>query len=109
DVVWNGIDDELLDELLDEVPQNRPRESGRPRFIWLGRMSPEKRLLPFLEAVAESGIDAEVEIVGGGGQLRAAQRLVAKRRAAASIVFRGRMSYRETLAHIAAADALVQT
>jgi hypothetical protein len=36
-------------------------------------MSPEKRLLPFLEAVAESGVRADVEVIGGGGQLRAAR------------------------------------
>ncbi|WP_317451724.1 hypothetical protein [Microbacterium sp. NIBRBAC000506063] len=29
-------------------------------------MSPEKRLLPFLEAVAASGIDADIEVIGGG-------------------------------------------
>ena len=72
-------------------------------------MSPEKRLLPFLEALAESGVRADVEVIGGGGQLRAAKKLVEKRRPAASVVFAGRLSYAETLARIAAADAVVQT
>ncbi|MFT4219292.1 MAG: glycosyltransferase [Microbacterium sp.] len=118
DVVWNGIDDDVLDAVLaaaapPPAPERRspapePVE-GRPRFIWLGRMSPEKRLLPFLDAVAVSGIDADVEVLGGGAQLRAARRLVEKRRPQASIVFGGRMSYPETLRRIAAADALVQT
>jgi glycosyltransferase involved in cell wall biosynthesis len=72
-------------------------------------MSPEKRLLPFLDAVADSGIDAEVEVLGGGAQLRAARRLVARRRPKASVVFGGRLSYPDTLRRIADADALVQT
>jgi glycosyltransferase involved in cell wall biosynthesis len=75
----------------------------------MGRMSPEKRLLPFLEAVAASGIRADVEVLGGGGQLRAARRLVERLRPAASIAFVGRMPYADSLARLRAADALVQT
>ncbi|HWM17963.1 MAG TPA: glycosyltransferase, partial [Microbacterium sp.] len=107
DVVWNGIDDDVLDAALAAGPPERV--PGRPRFVWLGRMSPEKRLLPFLEAVAESGIDADVELIGGGAQQRSARRLVAKRGMNASVVFAGRLPYTETLRRIAAADAVVQT
>ncbi|MCJ1708403.1 glycosyltransferase [Microbacterium sp. VKM Ac-2923] len=107
DVIWNGIDDDALDAALAAGPTNR--RPGRPRFVWLGRMSPEKRLLPFLDAVAESAIDAEVEIIGGGGQLRAAQRLVERRAPVASVTFSGRLSYAETLRRLADADAVVQT
>ncbi|WP_295843860.1 glycosyltransferase [uncultured Microbacterium sp.] len=107
DVIWNGIDDDVLDAALSaEASERRP---GRPRFIWLGRMSPEKRLLPFLEAVIASGIEAEVEIVGGGSQLRAARRLVERSSPAASIIFAGRLPYTETLRRLADADAVVQT
>jgi glycosyltransferase involved in cell wall biosynthesis len=107
DVIWNGIDDDVLDAALaDGHVERRP---GRPRFVWLGRMSPEKRLLPFLEAVAVSGIDAEVEIIGGGAQLRAARRAVERLAPAASIVFSGRLPYAETLRRLADADAVVQT
>lgn len=108
DVVWNGIDDDVLDAAL-ATPAGDERTPGRPRFVWLGRMSPEKRLLPFLEALAESGVRADVEVIGGGGQLAAARRIVEKRRSAASVVFAGRLTYPETLKHIRAADAVVQT
>jgi len=107
DVVWNGIDDDVLDAAL--AAERSERGSGKPRFVWLGRMSPEKRLLPFLEALAESGIDADVEIIGGGGQEKAARRLVERLRPSASVVFAGRLPYAETLRRIAAADAVVQT
>ncbi len=106
DVIWNVIDDEVrTDVLASPVPQG----GSRPHLLWLGRMSPEKRLLPFLEAVALSGIDADVEVIGGGGQLRAARKLVAKRKPVASVVFAGRIPYVDVLRRIAAADAVVQT
>lgn len=105
DVVWNGIDDDNLAAALAEASDRRA--PGRPRFVWLGRMSPEKRLLPFLEALAASGVDAEVELIGGGGQLAAARRLAEKSRA--TVVFAGKLPYAEALRRIRAADAVVQT
>lgn len=104
DVIWNGIDDDLREQTLAHAPATR--EPGRPRFVWLGRMSPEKRLLPFLEAFVASGIDADLEIIGGGGQRSAAERIVRGRE---GVRFAGRLTYAQTLARIAAADALVQT
>jgi 1,2-diacylglycerol 3-alpha-glucosyltransferase len=106
DVIWNGIDDDVLDAA--RAAPSAARTPGRARFVWVGRMSPEKRLLPFLEAVADSGVDAEVTVIGGGAQLRAARRL-ARRTPAASVSFAGRLPYAETLGRIAAADAVVQT
>jgi glycosyltransferase involved in cell wall biosynthesis len=107
DVVWNGIDDDVLEAMPAARPASRP--PGPPRLVWIGRMSPEKRLLPFLEALAQSGIVADVEVIGGGGQLNAARRIVARRGVTASVVFSGRMPYAATLRRIQAADAVVQT
>ncbi|HEX5857520.1 MAG TPA: glycosyltransferase [Microbacterium sp.] len=107
DVIWNGIDDDVLDAAIAAGPT--VRAPGAPRFVWLGRMSPEKRLLPFLEAVAASRIRADVEVIGGGVQEGAARRLVERLEPAASVVFAGRLPYEETLRRIAAADAVVQT
>ncbi|PVW05095.1 glycosyltransferase [Microbacterium sp. Gd 4-13] len=108
DVVWNGIDDEILDAARDRPRSDSPHPS-RPRFVWVGRMSPEKRLLPFLRAVVESGVAADVEIIGGGGQLRAARRIVEAGTGATRVEFAGRLPYAETLRRIGAADAVVQT
>ncbi|MBT2483784.1 MULTISPECIES: glycosyltransferase [unclassified Microbacterium] len=104
DVIWNGIDDDVRDATVANAPTDR--EPGRPRFVWLGRMSPEKRLLPFLEAFVASGIDAQLEIIGGGAQRAAAEKIVGGR---SGVRFAGRLTYPQTLARIAAADALVQT
>jgi len=127
DVVWNGIDDDLLASVRAGETSSSARDttsdaesragSGvsparRPKFVWLGRMSPEKRLLPFLEAVVQSRVDADVEVIGGGGQLRAAEKIARGHgvsRGHSGIRFAGRLPYAETLARIAAADAVVQT
>lgn len=106
DVVWNGIDDEILDDIVREDAGERA--PGRPRLVWLGRMSPEKRLLPFLQAVVESDVDAEIEIIGGGGQRRAAERIAARAQLP-SVRFIGRLPYRDVLHRIRQADAVVQT
>ncbi|WP_345751650.1 glycosyltransferase [Microbacterium rhizophilus] len=105
DVVWNGIDDDVLDRVLRDV--RAERAPGPPRFVWLGRMSPEKRLMPFLEALAAADIACEVELIGGGGQLAAARRLVATH--GLPVHFAGKLAYDDVLRRIAAADALVQT
>lgn len=107
DVVWNGIDDDILDTAAGGPATGRV--PGPPRLVWVGRMSPEKRLLPFLEALAESGVVADVEVIGGGGQLRAARRFVRRHRPAASVSFPGRLAHGETLRRITGADAVVQT
>jgi glycosyltransferase involved in cell wall biosynthesis len=104
DIVWNGIDDDVRAATLAATPETRT--PGRPRFVWLGRMSPEKRLLPFLEAFVAADVDAELEIIGGGAQRAAAERIVA---GMPHVRFAGKLTYAETLARIAAADALVQT
>ena len=105
DVVWNGIDDDVLERVRAATPA--VRAAGPPRFVWLGRMSPEKRLLPFLEALAQAGVACEVEVIGAGAQLAAARRLVRDR--ALPVRFAGTLPYDEVLRRIAAADALVQT
>ncbi|MGQ2916108.1 glycosyltransferase family 4 protein [Microbacterium aurantiacum] len=109
DVIWNGIDDDVLDVALAEGHGSSQRPDAGPLLVWMGRMSPEKRLLPFLEAVARSGVRARVEVLGGGGQRRAAERLVARLKPTASVVFAGRRLYVDSLARLRAADALVQT
>lgn len=107
DVIWNGIDDDILAE----VQRNgRRKERGRrPTLVWAGRMSPEKRLLPFLRALAASEVDVDVEIIGSGAEEREAKAFVAREALRARVTFRGGLPYRETLESIALADAMVQT
>lgn len=101
EVVWNGIDDDVLASLA------RPEPSGA--LVWVGRMSPEKRLLPLIEAYAASGIDLPLDVVGGGFEWEDAWRLAERRGVHDRVRFLGRLGYDETLARIAASTALVQT
>jgi len=107
DALWNGIDDDVLEGVLASLPETRP--DGPARLVWIGRMSPEKRLLPFMEAVAASGADVRVDLIGDGAQRQAAERLAAERGIAERVAFLGGLPYERTLETIGRADALVQT
>jgi len=107
DVIWNGIDDDLLGQVL--ARRHAVRRLNRPRLVWAGRLSGEKRVLPFLRAVAEARIDADIEVIGGGGQLEPARRLVDDLGLTATVRLSGRIPYADALQRIADADALVQT
>ncbi|MGB9034372.1 MAG: glycosyltransferase [Paeniglutamicibacter sp.] len=105
DVVPNGMDDGIAAELLAQPPAAR---NPRPRLVWVGRFSAEKRLLPFLDAVALANLDAEVHVFGDG-----ADRAKAEAKATAmdkpTVLIRGKVPYRQMLAELRRADALVQT
>jgi glycosyltransferase involved in cell wall biosynthesis len=108
EVVSTGVDDDLVDEVTGAVV---PRSTGgrRPVFLWMGRMSAEKRLMEFLEAVRLSGADAEFRLYGAGLLLTKAESFVARHGLGDRVVFAGRVPYRESLEAMARADALVQT
>lgn len=106
EVIPTGLDDDVARDLL-AVPRDRaPRE--RPMLTWIGRFSAEKRLIPFLQAVASSGIRADIHVFGDGAERHRAERLAVDI-TAASITFRGRVPYRQMLAELRRSDALVQT
>ena len=58
--VRGGVDDSLI-SMVEDSPRS-PR--NRPLLVWLGRMSHEKRVLECIEAIALSGIDADVRLYG---------------------------------------------
>jgi glycosyltransferase involved in cell wall biosynthesis len=74
------------------------------RVAWVGRFSPEKRLLEFLEGVAECPEPVEVVIVGDGSLASTAKAL-----ATPNVRFVGAVSYDRAIELIADADILVQT
>jgi glycosyltransferase involved in cell wall biosynthesis len=108
EVVSTGVDDDLVDEVTGAVTP-RSTGGGRPVFLWMGRMSAEKRLMEFLEAVRLSGADAEFRLYGAGLLLAKAESFVARHGLSDRVVFVGRVPYRESLEAMARADALVQT
>lgn len=106
DAMWNGADDDVLDRVLAAAPA---RGATDPRFVWVGRMSAEKRLLPLLEAVARVEHPMRLDVIGGGTQAGQARRIVRRHGMEERVRFLGGLPYERTLTAIASADALVQT
>jgi glycosyltransferase involved in cell wall biosynthesis len=110
DVIATGVDDDLVGEVRTEASSEPHEPTGRrPVFLWIGRMSAEKRLMEFLEAVRSSRADAEFRLYGAGLLLPKAEAFVARNGMQDRVVFAGRVPYRDSLAAMAGADALVQT
>ncbi|MET0932872.1 MAG: glycosyltransferase, partial [Mycetocola sp.] len=69
DVILTGADDAVVEQVLEEAAA---RPTGRPLFVWMGRMSSEKRILEYLEAIRLSEVDAEFRLYGAGLLLKKA-------------------------------------
>jgi glycosyltransferase involved in cell wall biosynthesis len=121
EVVHNGVDDDIVKRILesDENSASKNSKDGASssnkraneksvRLVWSGRMQWEKRPLEFLQAVADSGIEAQVELYGRGILMRKAQRL-ARELKLTNVHFKGSVPYSRMLRAFADADALVQT
>lgn len=104
-VTPGGVDDDAI-----AGRSRAPRsERLRPRLVWLGRMSHEKRVLEFIEAIAQSGIDADVTLHGAGLLLPKVRQRVSELGLADRVTLSGAVPYADALATMRDADALVQT
>ncbi|MBG6083867.1 glycosyltransferase [Zhihengliuella flava] len=111
EVIPTGLDDDAAASLRG-VAKASDRAGERLRLVWTGRFSPEKRLLPFLRAVVDSGADVDVHLFGDGGQRSKAEAFLARTARSGRgprFTFRGKVPYEQMLAELAAADVLVQT
>lgn len=70
-VVSNGIPDELVQS---EVKQHTMKDGDVLKMIWNSRASKEKRIMPFLAAVAMLKRPYILYVYGGGNQLKKAQK-----------------------------------
>lgn len=104
-VTPGGVDDALVART--RARARTPR--NRPRLVWLGRMSHEKRVLEFVEAVARSGIDADVALHGAGLLLPDVEARIVELGLGDRVTIPGPVPYADALAAIHDADALVQT
>lgn len=104
-VTPSGVDDDVIAEV--RALQRSPR--SRPRLVWLGRMSQEKRVLEFIDAIAESDIDADVMLHGAGLLRPRVEARIAELGLADRVSVPGPVPYRDALAAMHDADALVQT
>lgn len=104
-VIRGGIDDELMRKTL----RSSRSERQRPRLVWLGRMSHEKRVLEFIEALARSNVDADVRLFGAGLLLEQVQARISAANLEDRVVVIGPVTHERALYELHEADALVQT
>lgn len=104
-VVPTGVDDRVATA----ITATETTERQRPQIIWSGRMSPEKRLMPFLEAIRIAGVEADIHIYGQGVELAKAKRFVHNHDLEQRVSFTGKVTYSAMLGAIHQADCLVQT
>ena len=96
---------------LTDIP-NRvgPGSNLRPQLISVGRLSPEKGYLGLLHSFArvrESGIDADLVIVGDGPERARIEKAIDTLNLQANVVLQGALAEEATLIQIANADILV--
>jgi 1,2-diacylglycerol 3-alpha-glucosyltransferase len=104
-VIRGGVDDDLIRRVGSEP---RPLHA-RPRLVWLGRMSREKRVLEFIDALAASDVDADVRLYGSGALRAQIEARIDEAGLANRVSIVGPVSHEEALGALRDADALVQT
>lgn len=102
DVIPTGIDD-------DELTRNIVQKSATPTLLWSGRMSNEKRLIEYLEAIRLTDIDAQFHIYGRGALLKKAQRYVESNDLSGRVIFKGYVEHSTWLDAVVASSCVVQT
>ncbi|MEY4397114.1 MAG: hypothetical protein RLZZ40_870 [Actinomycetota bacterium] len=98
-VIPTGVDDDILDRV-----DHRGETDGHLRVSWVGRFSPEKRVVEFCEALRLVTETMTVTMVGDGA-LRAKAESVAPD----FVTFTGALPYDDAIRTIADADVLVQS
>lgn len=108
-VLPNGVDDKFATTDLKIAPKATHKSGDPVTLIWCGRISPEKRIMVFLEAVKLAKVNALVKIYGTGSQLEDAEKFVDANRLGKTVKFMGRLSHNDMLLEMSAADIMVQT
>jgi len=115
EVMHNGVDDDIVKSILKAAQdargsQHTKRQPGdRVKIVWAGRLQPEKRPLELIQAVHESGVDADVRIYGKGFLTKKARRLIEELGLGDRVRLMGAVPYAKILRVYAEADVLAQT
>lgn len=104
-VVRGGVDDALISKVA-TLPRS---ERTRPRLVWLGRMSGEKRVIEFIEAISQANLKADVRLFGAGLLLEKVRTRIDELDLHERVEIVGPVSHEQALIALRDADALVQT
>lgn len=109
DVLPNGVDDKFALTDLALPPKPKHSASEPVTLLWCGRISPEKRIMTFLEAMSLAKVNAVAKIYGSGTQLDEAQRFAEQKKLGKKVKFMGRLSHDNMLLEMREVDIMVQT
>lgn len=128
EVTPNGVDDDLIAAAIERRGATNPASAQRSAevraaaepttgsivtFVWLGRMSHEKRILEFLKAITlvdpEVRAVLRVELFGAGLLSDQVAAFIRENGLSGTVTQHGSVSHEQAIAAIAGADALVQT
>ena len=111
-VISNAISDEVLKANFKEAgmnydkPKTREYDGNGPlKLFWNSRVSKEKRIMPFLEALTLTKTPFEMEVYGDGNDLARAKKYVASHRL--EVKFYGRIDHAKMLERMYEADLAV--
>lgn len=106
-VVSNGVDDDMVSELDARVKRvggsliRKVEDGDKLRIFWNSRLSKEKRIMPFMEALSLMREPFCCTFVGDGNGLRPAQRFAEKHNLIhgknQQVIFYGRVPHEEVL------------
>mgnify|MGYP000266934371 CR=1 FL=1 len=99
-VLPTGVDDDVLDSIVHDTAQPDAPLS----IAWVGRFSPEKRILEFCESLNHVTAPIRVTMVGDGALRPKVEALAPE-----SVTFVGALAYSDAMKVIANADVLVQS
>lgn len=93
--VSNGVPDETVAE---KWPVRKVAPGEKMKMIWTSRLSKEKRIVPFIRALSLiRGGNWEIEIYGGGNELKKVQKIVAREGLGGQVHLRGAVSHEELI------------
>ena len=98
--VSNGVPDETIQHSIQTVRTLKKSNSSPLRIIWTNRLSREKRILPFLEALAIVKRSTDrffFTAVGDGNQIKAAQKFAKRHGLNNNVKFLGAVSHQAAL------------
>ena len=108
-VIPTGVDDRVIGGTVRMEEAGLLEQRERPLLVWPGRISAEKRLLDVLRALAESGIDADLDVYGAGPELARCRALAGRLGIGERVRFHGAVPHDVVMYAIAQADAVVQS
>lgn len=103
--ILNGVDDDVMDGYDTTSPLAPPPV----RFIWSGRMLPEKRVMQALAAFSRVKADCVLDVYGSGPLKPVAKRQAQALGVSKRVTFHGKVSHEQMVRAFSSAHVLLQT